>query len=422
MQSSLHFLLLLIIAPALLAHSADTRESYKNYHVLEIPIHKRHHLHVMHTLSHSFDFLSLPNQVSPVATVMLAPHQVAAFAQQLDQHNITRTRILTADLNEVFDREQQQQMRFQPAATVTPQVPIDHFARHREINAYLDHLATTYPQTVTVHSAGRSHEGRDLRYARISNGNPTATATKRVIFVDAGIHAREWIAPATALYALHQLAELSAENADLLADTDWIVLPCVNPDGYEYTHDFDRMWRKTRGPNAGNSRCPGTDGNRNFAYEWGGPGASVSECQDTYRGRAPLSEPETRAVSELMKDLGPACKFYLTLHSYGNMLLYPWGFTHALPDSWRDLDEVASAGAQAIERATGSRYWVASAAELYLAAGGSDDYALGEHGIPIAITMELPGGFVVPTAQIRASVQESWIGIRAMALRVIEKY
>lgn len=375
----------------------------------------------MHTLSHTYDFLSLPNHVSPVATVLLAPQQHAAFVQQLAENNITSTATITADLGAIFDRDEQHQHYFSPSAV--PQIPLDHFARHDEINAYLDHLAAAYPRTVRVISAGRSHEGRDLRYVRIGDGkHSAANDTKRVIFVDAGIHAREWIAPATALYVVHQLAELAAQNADLLTGTDWIVLPCVNPDGYEYTHDNDRMWRKTRRPNAGSARCPGTDGNRNFAYEWGGPGASANECQDTYRGRAPLSEPETLAVGELMGALGPACKFYLTLHSYGNMLLYPWGYTHTLPDGWRDLHDVASAGAQAIELATGSQYWVASSANLYLAAGGSDDYALGEHGIPIAITMELPGGFVIPTAQIRASVQESWIGIRAMALRVIEKY
>lgn len=53
--------------------------------------------------------------------------------------------------------------------------------------------------------------------------------------MDAGIHAREWIAPATALYLINQLVEHSSEHQDLLQDMDWYILPLVNPDGYEYS-------------------------------------------------------------------------------------------------------------------------------------------------------------------------------------------
>lgn len=62
-----------------------------------------------------------------------------------------------------------------------------------------------------------------------------SSAGKSVIFIDAGIHAREWIAPAVTLYAINQLVE-NKENAKLLEEVDWHILPVVNPDGYEYTH------------------------------------------------------------------------------------------------------------------------------------------------------------------------------------------
>ena len=85
---------------------------------------------------------------------------------------------------------------------------------------------------------------------------------------------------------------------------------------------------------------------------------------------------------------------------------------------------MANAGAKAIQKATGTRYTVGSSTNvLYAAAGGSDDYALGVKGIPISITMELPGsGFNLPASQIKSAVKESWIGIKAMALKVSEKY
>jgi hypothetical protein len=131
-------------------------------------------------------------------------------------------------------------------------------------------------------------------------------------------------------------------------------------------------------------------------------------------------------VRDLMHNL-TNCKFYLTLHSYGNYLLYPWGWTSSLPSTWKDLDEVSRAGADAMRLATGSHWTVGSSTNvLYAAAGGSDDYALGVSGIPIAITMELQAGgsngFDPPSTSIKRNVEESWIGIKAMALRVDAKY
>lgn len=61
-------------------------------------------------------------------------------------------------------------------------------------------------------------------------------AEKPVVLIDGGIHAREWISVATALYCVHQLAENRSENCALLDKLDFVILPLVNADGYEYSH------------------------------------------------------------------------------------------------------------------------------------------------------------------------------------------
>lgn len=98
----------------------------------------------------------------------------------------------------------------------------------------------------------------------------------------------------------------------------------------------------------------------------------------------------------------------------------------SLPNNWKDIDEVAQAGAAAIESATGTKYAVGSSTNvLYAAAGGSDDYALGVANIPISLTMELPSGgsgFDPSPDLIEPFVSETWIGIKAMAKKVISKY
>jgi murein tripeptide amidase MpaA len=67
------------------------------------------------------------------------------------------------------------------------------------------------------------------------------------MWVDGGIHAREWITPAVVTFMIRQLVEArNPEESDLLEKLDWYFLPLVNPDGYEYTRSTDRLWRKTR--------------------------------------------------------------------------------------------------------------------------------------------------------------------------------
>ena len=125
-----------------------------------------------------------------------------------------------------------------------------------QINAYLEQLAADYPDIVTLDTLGQSYEKRDMKLIRISSG--PSDPPKPVIFVDAGIHAREWIAPAVALYLINQLVE-TKDNSGLYEGVNWIILPSLNPDGYEYSWDEDRLWRKTVSPG---TECNGCDANR----------------------------------------------------------------------------------------------------------------------------------------------------------------
>merc|ERR1719367_77553 len=106
-----------------------------------------------------------------------------------------------------------------------------------------------------------------------------------------GIHAREWISPATVMWQIKELVEgsgaVGGENADLVDNLNWHILPVTNPDGYLYTQTTDRLWRKTRSkyPECP-GQCMGVDPNRNWEYEWGTGGSSSNCCSDTSRGPA----------------------------------------------------------------------------------------------------------------------------------------
>ena len=96
------------------------------------------------------------------------------------------------------------------------------------------------------------------------------------IWLEAGIHAREWIPPAVATFIVRELVEDYAEHPEYLDKINWYFLPSANPDGYSYTFESDRLWRKTRSPQSGG--CVGVDPNRNWDFHWGGNQRIVVFC------------------------------------------------------------------------------------------------------------------------------------------------
>ncbi|CAG0916043.1 unnamed protein product [Notodromas monacha] len=272
-----------------------------------------------------------------------------------------------------------------------------------KINAWLDSLALTNP-SVKVIKIGNSTQGKALKVLKVNKGG----GDKKVIFVDGGIHAREWISPATVLYLINRI---TGSNPDPVLDSfEWHFLPVVNPDGYEYTHTKNRLWRKTRS-SQGHRSCKGVDANRNFNFHWReGPETRAVVCEETYPGKKPESEREVQALRDYIMSLknNPEKKLaaYYSLHAYGKLWLLPYGYSKAKPKNYEDQVEVAKAGAAAILRSGD------------VATGTSMDWAHGVAGFPYAYTLELPPssgryGFVLPAKFIKPVGTATFFGISA---------
>lgn len=177
-----------------------------------------------------------------------------------------------------------------------------------------------------------------LSLCRISNGNPK----NKAIWIDGGIHAREWISPASVTYIVNDIVENWDDQPEYIRNVDWYVLPVHNPDGYEYTHRTDRLWRKNR---SNGGRCSGVDLNRNYGYKWGGKGTSQNTCTEIYSGRCAFSEPETAAVKRFFENNKNKFYAFLTFHSYGQYILHPWGYDDVVPPDYQDLGRVGREGA-----------------------------------------------------------------------------
>lgn len=261
-----------------------------------------------------------------------------------------------------------------------------------EIHAELNRLSSSYPAIVSPRfSLGSSHEGRAIYAIRISDNPTVDEAAEPVAWFDALHHAREPMSGEALLLFADWLCSNYGTDPTvtrIVNSRNVLVVPCVNPDGYEYNRltepNGGGLWRKNRRNNGGGSF--GVDLNRNYSYEWGPqwPGSSGDPDSDVYRGPAPFSEPETAALRDRMALHPP--RMSISAHTFADVWLYSWGYNSIYTgenNTFRYYGDRMTAG---------NGYPFGTVWEiLYIANGGSVDYHYGVHGT-YAFTPEIGGG------------------------------
>jgi len=240
---------------------------------------------------------------------------------------------------------------------------------------------------------GKSVQGKDIVAVKVTkNATKVRDGSRPSVLYSAAQHAREWITPEMDRRLLHHYLDNYATDPAIkkIVDTTelWFV-PVANPDGYDYTFTAgNRLWRKNLRDNDGDGLITGNDGvdpNRNFPAKWGydNEGSSPTPAGETYRGTAPASEPETRALDGLMKKLKPT--YLINYHSAAELLLYGIGWQVATPSPDDQISE-ALAGDDANPAVPG--YDPDISAELYTTNGETDDRAGAAYGT-LAFTPEM---------------------------------
>ena len=282
------------------------------------------------------------------------------------------------------------------------------YHNYAEMTADLQALAAAYPQFVHLITLGNSYENRNIIGVRISDDANDNLSEPGVFFVGQH-HAREHMTVEVTLGLAHHFVESSKVSVRSLVYSRQIyVFPSLNPDGSEYdiaTGTF-RMWRKNRQPNP---TAVGTDNNRNYSYRWGCCGGSSGNgSSDTYRGTAPLSAPENMRMSDFMI-AHPNVLTGISYHTYGELILYPYGYTYDdLPPDMDPIDRqtFVAMGAE-MQRTTG--YHAQQSSDLYITDGDWNDWMYGTLGrYPITIEMDSYGsGFYPPDSFIPQTISKN---------------
>ncbi|WKX90792.1 hypothetical protein Q1695_009552 [Nippostrongylus brasiliensis] len=264
---------------------------------------------------------------------------------------------------------------------------------------------------------------------------------KKIVVIDAGIHAREWAAVHTAMYFINFIVNNRESDPKIRSYLENLVIyifPVLNPDGYEYTrtdrtNPRARMWRKSRSAKAcafdgiSNACCQGVDLNRNFDFRFAEIGGSRYPCSEIYHGSTAFSEPESRAFSNFLRSLQGRLEGYITLHAYSQLWIYSYShrkFTYA-PDI-EETKRVAQKAVAELSKMYGTKYRYGTGPEIiYAFSGGSTDWAKETLKVKYSYTIELRptyeewNGFVLDKNQLIPTAKETWAGVAVVLDEIV---
>ncbi|XP_048396202.1 carboxypeptidase B2 isoform X2 [Stegostoma tigrinum] len=256
-----------------------------------------------------------------------------------------------------------------------------------EIYLWMSQITKAYPSLIQKILIGSSAEKRLIYVLKVFNGT---VSPKGALWIDCGIHAREWIAPAFCQWFLQ----------------------------------YDRFWRKNLSKHNG-GHCVGTDLNRNWDANWCGSGASSDPCSETYCGRYPESEPEVKAVAAFIRKRSDHIMSYISIHSYSQMVMFPYSYKLSRSKDHDELNYVAWKAVTAVRSVHGTSYSYGNSAKtIYLSSGCSDDWAY-DLGIKYSFTFELRDtgtyGFLLPPSFIKPTCEEATAAVSEILHHIVQR-
>jgi len=398
-----------------------TAKSYSKHKVLRVEVKDETDAKAISELENKYDFWT-QIRIGHHVDIMASPDNLEDLHSFLKSLNIDFA-VMIEDVQSLVELEKKASVKAKTKLWAGHNMDWTSYHALEDIYGWFDYLETTY-DFCEKENIGQTFEGQDMIVMKVCKGG---CGNKPAMWIDSGIHAREWIAPAVGTWMLNELVEKSADHPELLDNLDWYFLPSHNPDGYRKSRDDDRFWRKTTTQYDGDA-CQGTDANRNWDYHWGEEaGASTDSCSQTYRGPEAFSEVEARNVRDYVLSLNGAVKYYQTLHSYSQLVLIPWGYTSDLAPGYDAMYDLAVKGNDALYETHRKYYEVGCIpCVLYTATGTSLDWALGVAEVPYVYSIELRdtgvNGFLLPPDQIIPNAEEVWAFHKVAAMGIIEEF
>ncbi|KAG7278991.1 hypothetical protein CRUP_001932 [Coryphaenoides rupestris] len=409
---------------AALSMAVLAKDTFQGHQVLRIIAKDELQLSLLHDMESletlQLDFWRGASVVNIPMDVRVPVFSLPTIKAHLEDNQIQYS-VMIEDLQMLLDEEEEEMDSTRRAGEHRNTDSFDYSRYHTieearfffsQIYNFQDMLVRENPSLVSKIVIGHSYQGHPLNVLKFSTGGTNRPA----IWIDTGIHSREWVTQASGTWFAKNIVSTYGKDMALTAilnKMDIYLEIVTNPDGFAYTHSSNRMWRKTRKPNPGSS-CVGVDPNRNWDSGFGGAGASGQPCSEVYRGLSAHSESEVKSIVDFVKSHGNI-KAFVSIHSYSQMLLYPYGYTRTTVKDQTELHNLAKKAITDLASLYGTRYRYGSIINtIYQASGGTIDWTY-EQGIKYSYTFELRDtgryGFILPANQILPTAKETWLAL-----------
>ncbi|XP_070500960.1 zinc carboxypeptidase-like [Chironomus tepperi] len=378
------------------------------YRVYEVTATDESHLKIFQQIldyPDGYNFMTTPKLVLDVPNKLIVPpHKFGEWSEWTENFKLN-VELLNNNLQESIDKEDRNYQRRKGVYDWSS------YRRLNETYAWMDDLAASRPNDISTFIVGKSYEGRDMKGLRVNIGNKTG---KKAIFFESNIHANEWIGSYSTTYIMNQLLTSDDDDVKRLLETfDWWFLPILNIDGYEYTWNVDRTWRKTRRPTQ-NPLCHGADPNRNSDVSWGVFGGSTLPCSAIYYGDHAFSEVEMKQFSEFIATV-PNLFGYISFHSHGQYIMTPYALSRDPAENFDLLNSIGAEAKAAIFAQRGKEYRVGSMSDFFgLIGGTSVDYVVAHQNPLLAYCYEISDTHIVPTEELLPIGAELFASVRAI--------
>ncbi|XP_072042358.1 carboxypeptidase B-like [Amphiura filiformis] len=384
----------LICALFVFVASASAIKNYAGYQVLRVvpqDVEQLQGLHKLYNLlEDTVEFWKEPTKVNRPVDIMVDPNFVQDVKIELSRQGLDFS-IFVEDVQTNINNDNER-----CTDCVNTKVGFDYNRYHTvdEISQWVTDFANENAM-VTEISIGNSYEGRPIKAVKISSGG-----NKRVIYIQGGIHGKEWFSPATMIYMSNLLTtnyNTDAKVKAMVDNYDWYIVPSINVDGYAYT------W---------------TDVSIQI-YKFS-KGVGSNPCSNAYRGKAALSGTEISAVDTWIKQFSGNIALFIDFHNYSQRWMYPWSYTadRNTPQPDKDAQHaLAIKATDALKVPYGTEYFVGmSGPDSAPGPGASVDYGYGTLGANYAYIVELRDqgryGFLIPESLIEPSGIETFEALK----------
>jgi len=299
------------------------------------------------------------------------------------------------------------------------------YRTYEEMVQYLEDIAAAFPGITRLYDIGDSwekvnmgEENNDIWALKISDDPDVEDPEEAGVLYVGAYHAREIITPEIVMYLIDYFTSgygVDPEVTEMVDNTEIWLVPIVNVDGHITVEGGNIMWRKNRNRNGSPLVLLwGVDLNRNHSYKWGfnNSGSSPFKFMEDYRGKAPASEPEIKAIEDLARQVD--FTFSMSYHSYSRLFLFPW--------SYKDLNTVdhefyCTIGEEAT-KFNGYTYGNPNMGAIYNCNGEMDDFMYGDRNRKkkvLAFTSEVGTTFWPDDSKIPELCEENFYAAYLLA-------